>query len=196
MSFVIFDTEYIADKGLKEEGFCGWQNRELIQMAALKIDNNMEIIDKINLYVTPSLHTEIPKYFVELMGINNEDIKNNGISFTEAYIKFKNFVDDKICYSHSWDDEDDAVVMKEMLSIYRIEDDKQPVYRNIASWFKKKYRENNINVVKQSSGEIATILGCQKELETLGLQKHNALYDVYSILIGLKLLGFNQYDIV
>ena len=79
MSFVIYDTEYIADKGLKEEGFCGWQNREIIQIAALKIDDNLEVIDRINFYIIPRLHAEIPKYFVDLTGIKNECIKDEGI---------------------------------------------------------------------------------------------------------------------
>ncbi len=194
MSFVVFDTEYIADKGLKEEGFCGWQNREIIQIAALKIDNNLEVLDRMNLYILPKLHNEVPKYFVELTGISNESIRDNGIVFEEAYARFKKFVGNDDCYSHSWDDgeEADGIVMKEMLSIHKIEEENHLKYCNIAGWFKRKYVENNINVNKQSSGEIATILGHKEELEDLGLKVHNAFYDVYSILIGLRVLGFNK----
>ena len=43
MSFVLFDTEYIADKGFLEDGFDGWKNREVIQIAALKIDEKLEV---------------------------------------------------------------------------------------------------------------------------------------------------------
>ena len=142
------------------------------------------------------MHAEIPKYFVDLTGIKNECIKDEGITFEEAYKIFKSFVGDDICYSHSWDDDNEAdgIVMREMLSIHQIEDKKSPIYRNIAPWFKKKYFENNIDVQKQSSGEIATILGCQNELDNLCLQVHNAFYDVYSILIGLRFFNFDQCD--
>lgn len=195
MSFVIFDTEYIADKGFLEEGFCGWQNREIIQIAALKIDDKLEVVDKLNLYITPKLHKKIPQYFVDLTGINDEIMKKEGIDFERAYKLFKDFVADNVCYSHNWDftkDNDaDGEVMREMLTIYNIADNKQPDYQNIAVWFRDKYKEKGIKVDKQSSGEIATILGKEDELEELCLQVHNAFYDVCSILIGLRILGFN-----
>lgn len=194
MTFVIFDTEYIADKGMKEEGFCGWQNREVIQIAALKINNKLEVVDKLNLYITPKLHKKIPQYFVDLTGIDDEIMLKNGMKFDEAYKIFKNFVSDDICYSHSWnfdkENDSDGEVMREMLITYDMIDDKQPNYKNIAYWFRDKYKENGIKVTSQSSGEIATILGKEDELKKLCLQIHNAFYDVCSILIGLRILGF------
>ena len=194
MTFVIFDTEYIADKGMKEEGFCGWLNREIIQIAALKIDDKLEIIDKFNFYIKPKLHKKIPQYFVDLTGINDALIAKEGISFDEAYKLFKKFVGDNICYSHSWNfdgnNDADGEVMREMLNIYAIDDNSQPKYQNIAYWFRDKYKEVGIKVEKQSSGEIAMILGKEDDLKDLCLQVHNAFYDVYSILIGLRVLKF------
>ena len=194
MTFVIFDTEYIADKGFLEEGFCGWQNREIIQIAALKIDDKLEVVDKLNLYIMPKFHKNIPQYFVDLTGIDDEIMLKNGINFTEAYKIFKNFVGDDVCYSHGWnfdkENDSDGEVMREMLTTYNMIDDKQPDYQNIAVWFRDKYKEKGIKVEKQSSGEIAIILGKEDELKQLCLQVHNAFYDVYSILVGLRVLGF------
>ena len=194
MSFVIFDTEYIADKGMKEEGFCGWQNREVIQIAALKVNNKLDVVDKLNLYVKPKLHNEIPQYFVDLTGIDDEIMRKEGVAFESAYKLFKDFVGKDICYSHGWnfnqDNDADGEVMREMLTTYNMTDENQPNYQNIAYWFRDKYKEKGINVETQSSGEIATILGKEDELKELCLQIHNAFYDVYSILLGLKVLGF------
>jgi inhibitor of KinA sporulation pathway (predicted exonuclease) len=194
MTFVIFDTEYIADKGMKEEGFCGWQNREIIQIAAIKIGDDLEIVDEMNVYITPKLHSKIPQYFVNLTGITDEQMKEEGIAFDKAYKLFKDFVGDNVCYSHGWnfdkENDSDGEVMREMLTTYNMIDDKQPNYKNIAYWFRDKYKENGIKVDMQSSGEIATILGKEDELKQLCLQVHNAFYDVYSILIGLRVLGF------
>ena len=194
MTFVIFDTEYIADKGMKEEGFCGWQNREVIQIAALKIDNTLEVVDSLNLYIKPKLHDNIPQYFADLTGIDDEVMKKEGIVFAKAYKLFKDFVGNDVCYSHSWsfekDNDADGEVMREMLQTYNINDNKQPDYKNIAYWFRDKYKEKRIDVKSQSSGEIAAILGKEDELKQLCLQIHNAFYDVYSILIGLRTLRF------
>ena len=195
MSFVIFDTEYIADKGMKEEGFCGWQNREVIQIAAIKVDDDLNVIDKLNLFVRPKLHANIPMYFVKLTGISDELMLNEGIAFEKAYVLFKEFVGELDCYSHGWsfekDNDSDGEVMREMLKIYGIKDMAQPSYKNIAFWFRDKYEQKNINIKKQASGEIAKLLGLEENMKKIGLQPHNAFYDVYSILEGLKFLGWN-----
>ena len=196
MTFVIYDTEYIADKGLKEKDFCGWKNREVIQIAAIKVDNELNVIDKINFYITPKLHAKIPNYFVELTGITDEVISAQGIDFENAYVNFKKFVGTNDCYSHSWnfekENDGDGEVMREMLKIYNIEDNALPNYKNIAFWFRDKYKKENINIKKQSSGEIAGLLGLVVNMKKIGLQPHNAFYDVYSILEGLKYLGWDE----
>ena len=56
----------------------------------------------------------------------------------------------------------------------------------------EKYKQLNMNITKQSSGQIGKILGLDKEIAHLNLDEHNALYDVYSILLGLRKLGFTQ----
>ena len=53
MPFILFDTEYIADRGFLEEGFNGWQNREIIQIGALKISDDLQILDTFNYYIKP-----------------------------------------------------------------------------------------------------------------------------------------------
>ena len=140
------------------------------------------------------MHKKIPQYFVDLTGINDEIMKKEGIDFERAYKLFKVFVGDDVCYSHGWsfdkDNDADGEVMREMLRMYDIADYKQPNYQNIAVWFRDKYKEKGIKVEKQSSGEIATILGKEDELKQLCLQVHNAFYDVCSILVGLRVLDF------
>ena len=197
MSFVIFDTEFIADKGLYEEGFDGWKNREIIQLAAVKVDENLNVIDELNVYVKPFIHKEISPYFVKITGITNEKISQCAISFPEAYKIFKNFAENQICYSHNWDfttvNDADGQVFRECLKIHNIDDNVSLNYQNIAPWFKDKYIENNIKINKQASGEIAKLLGRDENILSLGLDAHNALYDVYSILEGLRY--FNNYSI-
>ena len=196
MAFVIFDTEYIADKGMKEEGFCGWQNREVIQIAAIKVDDDLNVIGKLNFFIRPKLHAKIPKYFVELTGITDNIMKNEGIDFEYAYAEFKKFVGNDVCYSHGWsfekNNDSDGEVMREMLEIYNLRDDEQPCYKNIAFWFRDRYEQKNINIKKQASGEIAKLLGLEENMKKIGLQPHNAFFDVYSILEGLKFLGWNE----
>ena len=196
MSFIIFDTEYIAEKGLLEKGFDGWKNREIIQIAALKVDESLEVEEKFNVYIKPVRNKEISEYFSNLTGIDNEKIAKEGIDFVSAYKAFRKFVEDKDCYSHGWGDENnndaDGEVVREMLAYYGVIDNNPPKYKNIAFWFREKYLEKNINITSQSSGEIAKLLGQDDKLEKLNLSPHNAFYDVYSILVGLRFLKFNH----
>ena len=192
MSFVIFDTEYIADKGLLEEGFDGWKNLEIIQIAALKIDEKLEVIDSLNLYIKPIKHQHISAYFSDLTGITDEIILQKGISFPEAYQRFRTFVQDDVCYSHGWgsDDDADGVVMRQTMSYYDLNDINPPKYKNIAPWFEQQYKLHHLDIKKQSSGQVASLLGMGDELIRLNLQPHNAFYDVYSLLIGLRYFDF------
>ena len=193
MSFVLFDTEYIADKGFLEDGFDGWKNREVIQIAALKIDEKLEVSETFNVYVKPLKHEHISPYFSDLTGITDKTTQQQGGDFPTAYKLFLQFVQNDVCYSHGWgaDDDADGVVMRETLSYYDLKNVQQLKYKNIAPWFKKQYIKNNINITKQASGEIAHLLGKEDVLKKLNLQPHNALYDVYSLLVGIRY--FNIY---
>jgi len=194
MSFVIYDTEYIAEKGLLEEGFTGWKNREIIQIAALKVTNTLEVADKLNLYVKPLKNAHISNYFSALTGITDETLSSQGLNFPEAYEKFHKFAGRLPCYSHCWTTDEnntgDGEVINETMSYYGLSDANPPDYRNIGPWFRKQYALRHINIKKQASGEIASLLGLEDKLRKLNLQPHNSFYDVYSILTGLRYLEF------
>ncbi len=196
MPFILFDTEYIADRGFLEEGFNGWQNREIIQIGALKISDDLQILDTFNYYIKPKKHKYISDYFSKLTGITNDIMSEQGLDFPFVYKLFKEFVGNCKCYSHGWsfepENDSDGEVMREMLNYYKIEDFHQPIYKNIAFWFREQYKKKNIKISQQASGEIASLLGVSDKLEKLHLQPHNALYDVYSIWAGLKYLGFEE----
>lgn len=197
MTFVIFDTEYTSWKGCLENGRADWQKEEIVQIAALKVDElTLEVVSEFNVYIKPVINPVLSDYFINLTGITNEKLADEGIDFVTAYQQFCEFAGEDVCYSHGWslstNDIADGEVMNENLAYNRLSDHKTPCYRNIAPWFKKQYAEKNIPIIKQCSGEIAKLLGCDEELRKLGLDTHNALYDVYSILSGLKFFGFRN----
>lgn len=195
--FIIFDTEYASWQGyinLSEE-----ERKktyvDIVQIAALKVSlENLEVISELNLYVKPQ--EKLTDYFINLTGITDEKLAKDGIPFYMAYPKFKSFCGDLPCYSHGWssniDHQADGQIMQLNLESNRIIDNNPLDYRNIANWFRQEYQKRKINIASQSSGKIAKLLGCEKDLQHLNLDEHNALYDVYSILAGLKYLGFNQ----
>ncbi len=193
MEFIIFDTEYTSWEGCNLNGWRDWQKKEIVQIAALKVDGKtLEVIEKFNIYVKPKINPILSDYFVQLTGITNEKLAEFGIDFQSAYAEFCNFVKDLPCYSHGWSlassELADGEVMLDNLKLLGIDFAKHPDFRNIAPWFKEQYKAFNIDIKKQCSGEIARFLNCDAELKALNLDVHNALYDVYSILAGVKKL--------
>lgn len=198
MFFILFDTEYTSWKGCLENGREDWQKKEIVQIAALKIDECLQVAGELNIYVKPEINPVLSEYFINLTGITNEKLAAEGVPFREAYACFKAFAGDCICYSHAWGAPDgclaDGEVMGENLQYSRLIDNQPPVYCNIAPWFEKKYAEKGINIKSQCSGDIARLLGCDEPILNLGLDTHNAFYDVYSVLYGLRFLGFSAIE--
>ena len=215
--FVIYDTEYVLDKGLFEapedyrESFVAGalKNRpEIIQIAAIKIGSDLEVKDRFNAYCRLKLHPCVRKYFSDLTGITDDFLAKNGVDFPSAYDDFKKFSAGLAAYSNSIKDYADPVadgnMMRATLSVYRpLPDESEPEYKNIGSWFHAEFVRRGIapsGAAKDHimSGELAKYFGAEDEISRLGLDlggalgAHNAFYDVYSILAGLRKLGFKH----
>ena len=191
--FIIYDTEYTTWKGCQENGWTGNQKKEIVQISALKVNKNFEVVDVFNQLCQPIVNPTLSDYFINLTHITNEQVKENGIPFKQAYEKFKKFSDNLVCYSHSWGKDfyhkSDGEVIEENLKINNMPTDNTVVYRNLGAVFKQLYENHNISVKSQSSGEIVKVLKIENRLSSLNLDVHNALFDVYSILEGLKYFG-------
>lgn len=190
MSFVIFDTEYTSWKGCQENGWTGNQKKEIVQISALKLSDKLDVLAEFNILCKPSINPVLSDYFIRLTHITNEQISKYGKPFEEVYNAFERFIDEDICYSHGWGSEyfnkSDGDIIHENLRLYNLSMKKNIKYRNVAPIFKHLYKENNIKITSQSSGQIAEILGLTENMKKLQLNPHNSLYDVYSILEGLK----------
>lgn len=190
MSFVIFDTEYTSWKGCLENGWVGTQKKEIVQIAAIRVSDKFEVLDTFNELCVPKFNPVLSDYFVELTHITNEQVKLKGISFAIAYENFCKFVGNDVCFSHSWGGEycskTDGGIIEDNLTLYGLEHKHNIVFRNIAAVFKELYRRKNIEIRSQASGDIVRLLNIEESLEKLKLNSHNSLYDVFSILEGLK----------
>lgn len=194
MNFVIFDTEYTTWEGCIAKGWHGFQKKEIVQIAAIKVElDTLKVIDSFNCLVKPKINSVLSDYFINLTGITNEQLRYEGRDFAVVYDEFEQFCCGDPCLCHSWGGGNitgtDGDILQENIKINNLNKNCGLRFCNIADWFADRYKEKNIRVDKQSSGQIASILGVEKDLEQLGLSQHNAFYDVYSILSGIKFLG-------
>lgn len=190
MSFILFDTEYTSWQGCNEHGWHDWQKKEIVQISALKVDENLEVLAEFNRLCKPKFNPVLSDYFVELTCITNAMVTSGGEDFIKVYNDFKNFAGSDVCFSHAWgqsaDSLSDGAVVQENLRLYNFSTDDKIIYRNIAPLFKQFYQKHHIDIKQQSSGQIIKLLGLETHPMMQGLDVHNAMFDVYSILNGLR----------
>jgi len=190
MPFILFDTEYTSWKGCQENGWTGRKKKEIVQIAALKITDDLRVMDTFNELCRPIINPILSDYFVKLTRITNEMVQKEGHPFPETYERFKKFAGSNFCLSHSWGsgyyNKSDGSIIEENLRLHNLPTESDIKYRNIAHIFKKLYKIHHIDIKSQSSGQIVKLLHLEKQQEHLHLDEHNALFDSYSILIGLR----------
>ena len=190
MSFIIFDTEYTSWRGCQEHGWHGRQKREIVQISAIRVSNDLRVLDTFNVLCKPIINPILSDYFVQLTGITNKQIQSKGICFKNAYKKFKKFVGNSVCLSHGyggkWDDKCDGEIIQENFKLYNMPIDDDILYHNISAWLIPEYKKYRLYEYPKNSGKIAKILHVDSKIKNLGIDEHNALYDSYSILVGLK----------
>lgn len=94
MTYIILDLEF-------NQGFDFEKNKtiniipecrfEIIQIGAIKLNQNLELIDKINLYIKPKLYKQMHPHVKKITGLSEEFLKDK-ISFIDAYKEFSKFI--------------------------------------------------------------------------------------------------------
>ena len=67
---------------------------EIIQIGAVKLDDNFNVIDKINLYIKPNLYKQMHPYVEKITGITADFLEDKPL-FKDAYIDFEKFLGDE-----------------------------------------------------------------------------------------------------
>ncbi|WP_455538274.1 exonuclease domain-containing protein [Terrisporobacter sp.] len=173
MEYIVFDLEF-------NQGFNRKLNKtvsnekcpfEIIQIGAVKLDSNLEIIDTFNTFVKPNIYKEIHPFIKKMTNITNEDVKN-APSFIEAFSMFKAFMNNS----------------KNILCVWGNGDLKE-LYRNIKYYNLSTENLSNtyINVQHHASvyfkNPTGRSIGLQNAINLLKLNQdksyHNALNDAY-----------------
>ena len=99
---IIFDTEYTTWENAKDCDWSEqWMEKEIVQIAAVKVNiDNMEILAEFASLVKPVINPLLSDCFIQLTGIDNTNVKNNGVSFKDAYKSFCDFAEDLECFVH------------------------------------------------------------------------------------------------
>ena len=179
---IIVDTEYTTWPGALESGWAAPdQHREIVQIAALRVDNEWREITPFEHFVKPFFNPELSPLFVELTGITQELIDNYGNGFARAMSDFRFFCGGEpvICMNA------DEAVFRENCALLQIEFD-MPSFHRLRPYLERV----GVNLDNVSSGDLHQLT----DTPLLG-QTHNALHDVRSMAAWLRHSGLSGHDL-
>jgi len=92
---VVFDLEFTSWPGSNERNWSlPEEDREVVQIGAVKIDTSKGLreIDSFNILVRPLKNPLLSEYFINLTGITQKQVDNQGNSFPNALLRFMDFI--------------------------------------------------------------------------------------------------------
>jgi len=93
-AIVVFDTEYTAWAGSRERGWSEpWEHREVVQIGAVRLRaGDLAETGHLDLVVRPAVNPVLSDYFVDLTGITNQRLAEEGMPLAAALERFAAFV--------------------------------------------------------------------------------------------------------
>ena len=93
MEYIVFDLEF--NQGFNKKTNKTYSDNacpfEIIQLGAVKLDSNFNIIAAFDTFIKPCLYTSMHPYVAKITGIKIEYLEN-APTFKEAFKKFTEFV--------------------------------------------------------------------------------------------------------
>lgn len=177
-SFVLFDTEYTAWGGSRENDWkIPGQHKEVIQIGALRVDPNLTEVAFFNAYIKPVKNPQLSDYIIDLTHITQEKIDTEGESFERALKKFSDFCIDLPLYAWGGDTE----VLKENCELVGIP---FPLQHNQSTKLHPLLTpvldERGIDISKYTSGTLIEAFGKK------GGRAHDAVNDMRNLLEVLR----------
>ncbi len=107
MHYIILDLEWNNTYARRTKGFLN----EIIEIGAVMLDGKLNTIDKFSCLVNPQVGKKLRGSIKQLTSITNEDIKN-GIVFTRAMSKFRDWIGSEENIVLTWGDGDIRVLIE------------------------------------------------------------------------------------
>ena len=180
MEYIVFDLEFNQgfDKKLNKTVSDEKCPFEILQIGAVKLDADLNIIDTFNTFVKPNIYKEIHPFIKKMTNIIHEDVKD-APNFPQAFNNFKEFMNND----------------KNILCVWGNGDLKE-LYRNIKYYNLSTENLSNtyINVQHHASiyfnNHTGNSIGLQNAITLLKLNQdksyHNALNDAYYTSLVFK----------
>lgn len=181
----ILDTEFTSWEGAMERDWGGeGEYRELVQIGAIRVDPlTLDETDTLDIIVKPVRNPVLSDYFIGLTGITNERLAQDGVSFSTAIEKFRDFLKDGPLYSYGGD----CMILNENIHLHGYDTKIAPFAgHNLHDWF----ADQGVETATVCSGELARHVGAN-----FNPPAHDAVNDVRSITAAMRHLHAKGADL-
>lgn len=141
---------------------------EIIQIGAIKLNENFEIIDKFNTLVKPTLYTSIHPYIEELTKISNSDI-DSAPNFLNVFENFKKFIGDDTSVLCVWG-QADIKILRQNMDFHNI-----PLY-----FLPQKYIDIQLHASKYFKTPSGSRIGLRNAIELLNIPISNNFHNAFN----------------
>lgn len=178
--FIIYDCEYTTWAGALARDWTGpGEFPEVVQIGAMRFDaKTLECTGAIDLFVKPVKCPQLSDYFIDLTGITQQQVNDNGRPFADALAQFRDFIADAPVAAYGLDDK----VIRRNQALHGMAEDFHS--HNIGPWFMENGAAYGVKP-GVNSGALARTVGAAMEK---AVAEHNALEDVRSIITAYKFL--------
>ncbi len=167
MNYIVFDLEWNQPANetvvVTEPVYL---TGEIIEIGAVKLDDRFQIVDELRLYVMPKYYTKMHHRIASLTHINDKCLQENGVTFPEAFQKFRQWCGEEYAYM-TWSDSDLPVLIDNML-LHGLDISEIPVCYDIQRIFAREIMRTDRQFSLDTAIEI---------LGEHGDEAHDALHD-------------------
>lgn len=187
MNYIVLDMEWNQPFNMKRVVKKTVTLRgEIIQIGAVKLDEDYQILDTFKIMVLPKYYTKMNKEVSKLTGITTEDLQY-GFPFPIAFKHFKKWCGEKFCFL-TWGEEDVAMLRSNMI-----------LHGMNTKWIPRTYDIQLIfdDQITKEGREVSLLYAMEKTGES-ALEAHDALNDArnaVAICLHLDMVrGLSEYD--
>ena len=190
-TFVVFDLEFTTWPGALENYWSGpGQFREIVQIGALRLDEDLAVVEEFETLVRPVVNPELSPYFTDLTGIAQDAVDRDGIAPAEAIGRFLGFCQGESVLSYG----NDMVVLGENIGSARARGEEiknralHASFLNIRPWI-------NNHAPQTTSVNVGRLWQVLELPQPAAGHEHSALFDCYSFAAALKWLSDSGYPL-
>lgn len=115
MNYIIFDLEWNqcgSECEMLTDPVC--LPGEIIEIGAVKLNDHFQKTDELRLYIKPQYYPKLHRRIVTLTGIRDKVLAEQGLTFPEAYEKFREFCGEEYSFM-TWSTSDLPILVDNML---------------------------------------------------------------------------------